>query len=235
MAANTKSSVITILPGFDPNKYTWDRNDDWIDKGSFGDVYKARSLGKHRLSLQEKGLPIELAVKEITVKPNWPEAKYLNSEWGLHGKCKFEHKNLTHIYFLMKEEKPNMTKLSIFMELCHGSLKDYRNTDKSLPELKHILKGVLSGLSYLHSMKVLHRDLKDANILLKRVTPDNDKIEECVIKITDLNISKVWITKILKGHLPLKVIFHQRLSSIKGHLPSKVIFHQSLSSIKGRL
>ena len=35
--------------------------------------------------------------------------------------------------------------------------------------------------------------------------------------------------------LPLKVIFHHRLSSIKGRLPSKVVFHQKLSSIKGCL
>ena len=126
-----------------------------------------------------------------------------------------------------------MTRWSIFMELCHGSLKDYRNTDKSLAELKHIFKGVLNGLAYLHSMRILHRDLKDANILLKRVTPDNDKIEECVIKITDLNISKVWIKKLPKGHLPSKVTFHQRSSFVKGRLPSKVVFCQRSSSIKG--
>ena len=39
----------------------------------------------------------------------------------------------------------------------------------------------------------------------------------------------------IKGCLPSKVFFHQRLSSIKGCLPSKVIFHRSSSSIKGRL
>ena len=35
-----------------------------------------------------------------------------------------------------------------------------------------------------------------------------------------------------EGHLPLKVVFHQRSSSTKGHLPPKVVFHQRLSSTK---
>ena len=39
----------------------------------------------------------------------------------------------------------------------------------------------------------------------------------------------------IKGHLSSKVIFHQRSSSIKGRLTSKVIFHQRSSSIKGCL
>ena len=39
----------------------------------------------------------------------------------------------------------------------------------------------------------------------------------------------------LIGHLPLKVVFHRRLSSIEGRLPSKVVFHRRSSSIEGRL
>ena len=38
-----------------------------------------------------------------------------------------------------------------------------------------------------------------------------------------------------KACLPLKVVFHQRLSSTKGHLPLKVVFHRRSSSTKGRL
>ena len=38
-----------------------------------------------------------------------------------------------------------------------------------------------------------------------------------------------------EGCLPLKVVFHHRLSSNKGCLPLKVIFHQRSSSSKGRL
>ena len=38
---------------------------------------------------------------------------------------------------------------------------------------------------------------------------------------------------IIKGHLPLKDVFHKKSHSIKGHLPKKVVFfHESLSSTK---
>ena len=39
----------------------------------------------------------------------------------------------------------------------------------------------------------------------------------------------------IKSHLPSKVIFHQRVSNIKGCLTSKVVFHQISSSIKGKV
>ena len=37
------------------------------------------------------------------------------------------------------------------------------------------------------------------------------------------------------GHLPLKVVFHPRLSSTKGRLPPKAVFHQKFSFTEGRL
>ena len=46
-----------------------------------------------------------------------------------------------------------------------------------------------------------------------------------------------YVVIFTKGHLPLKVIFHQRLSYIKGYLPSSElsVCHQRFSSIKGCL
>ena len=38
-----------------------------------------------------------------------------------------------------------------------------------------------------------------------------------------------------KGYLPPKVVFHRRLSSTESYLPPKVVFHQRLSSIEGYL
>ena len=43
--------------------------------------------------------------------------------------------------------------------------------------------------------------------------------------------SSIKVILQIGGHLPSKVIFHQRLSSIKGGPPSKVVFHQRSSSI----
>ncbi len=48
------------------------------------------------------------------------------------------------------------------------------------PEFEQAIRGVLSGLSYLHENHIIHRDLKAANVLFTGITP----------KITDFGISK---------------------------------------------
>lgn len=56
------------------------------------------------------------------------------------------------------------------MDYCaHGSLRDLMDQmDQPLEErvVAHVLRGALTGLAYLHSKKIIHRDIKAANILL---------------------------------------------------------------------
>jgi serine/threonine protein kinase len=54
--------------------------------------------------------------------------------------------------------------------------------DFSEEELRDILRGIVSGLDYLHAHNIIHRDIKPDNILM-------DIGKKC--KITDFNVSKM--------------------------------------------
>lgn len=87
-------------------------------------------------------------------------------------------------YFESFIEKNN---LNIIMEFCEGGdLANYIKKEKatSLPEIKiwKFLIQMCEGLAYIHSKKVLHRDIKSMNIFLS-------KQED--VRIGDLGVAKV--------------------------------------------
>lgn len=79
----------------------------------------------------------------------------------------------------------------IASELCRGTLDDYIKGSykgpKFVPE-KEILLQMAKGLAYLHSLKIVHRDIKPTNILIY-VTQDSD--ETPIVKLADFGLSKV--------------------------------------------
>eukprot|EP00045_Choanoeca_perplexa_P008252 m.76021 g.76021 ORF g.76021 m.76021 type:complete len:503 (-) comp14419_c0_seq2:166-1674(-) len=86
----------------------------------------------------------------------------------------YRHKNLVEYYqsFVVK------SKLWIVLELmdCGSMLDVLQHKEATAPRggilsemvVATVLKGVVSGLNYLHSISILHRDIKAGNILLNR-------------------------------------------------------------------
>jgi len=69
------------------------------------------------------------------------------------------------------EKKDNIVGvLYIQMELCIYTLKDWMNITKirKLDEIKGIMKQICDGVKYIHSMGLIHRDLKPTNIYFDR-------------------------------------------------------------------
>ncbi|RUS85308.1 hypothetical protein EGW08_006909, partial [Elysia chlorotica] len=71
----------------------------------------------------------------------------------------------------------------ILMELCHSSLRDMVQENRcglEVSQVKTITAQIISGLDFVHSKGILHRDLKPDNILLTDMG---------VIKLADFGLS----------------------------------------------
>ena len=75
------------------------------------------------------------------------------------------HTNIVHLFYVIQ----NSTSISLIMEYSSGKdLFDYLAAKKRLSEMEAcgLFQQLISGLDYLHKLKVAHRDLKPENLLL---------------------------------------------------------------------
>ncbi|KAJ9174796.1 hypothetical protein P3X46_013401 [Hevea brasiliensis] len=137
-----------------------------LGAGGFGDVYKGYAAGG-----------FFFAVKVIKIK-NKGEIDKIKQEVNLL--CQFSHPNIVKYYGTEEEE----SKVNIFLELIStGSLRQvYKCFKLKDSQVSHYSKQILEGLKYLHERKVVHRDIKCANILVD---------EKGCVKITDFGLARV--------------------------------------------
>ena len=158
-----------------------------IAEGGFSKVLLAT-----KLDTKEK-----CAIKKIdlSLTNNKQFKKYLNNEVFILNNIKNEH----IIKFF--EVKMGMNYLYLIFELCNGGdlqncLKEYLNKyNKPFSQeiVQHIMRQVISGFVYLHSNKILHRDIKLENLLVKFPTEEdkeNLNMLKCEIKITGFGFSR---------------------------------------------
>ncbi|XP_068187464.1 serine/threonine-protein kinase 10 [Antennarius striatus] len=147
-------------------------NDIWeiigeLGDGAFGKVYKARNKETGALA----------AAKQIETKCEEELEDYM-VEIDILAKC-----NHHYIVKLLDAFYHDHT-LWIMIEFCPGGAVDATmlELDRGLtePQIKVVCRQVLEALVYLHSMKIIHRDLKAGNILLML---DGD------IKLADFGVS----------------------------------------------
>eukprot|EP01091_Cochliopodium_minus_P011563 TRINITY_DN3311_c0_g2_i2.p1 TRINITY_DN3311_c0_g2~~TRINITY_DN3311_c0_g2_i2.p1 ORF type:complete len:925 (-),score=275.28 TRINITY_DN3311_c0_g2_i2:403-3177(-) len=144
------------------------RIDEKLGQGAYGAVFKAVQ--------RESGFV--LAIKEISdIDPL--NAEDVQKEIEILKKCK--NTNIVCYYGTCDKEG----KLWILMDYCAaGSVRDLierLNRPMKEVDIQTILVGTLKGLIYLHSQKIIHRDIKCGNILLT---------EKCEVKIADFGVSE---------------------------------------------
>lgn len=84
----------------------------------------------------------------------------------------------------------------VFDSLEGGNLASFlQKNPEGLTEEQcfQIMKGILSGLSYMHSKKIMHRDIKPENILFKKASSIFDENNVCIADFglaTTQNVTK---------------------------------------------
>ncbi|XP_074103142.1 serine/threonine-protein kinase msn isoform X8 [Cotesia typhae] len=145
-----------------------------VGNGTYGQVYKGRHTKTGQLAAIKVMDVTEDEEEEIKLEINVLK-KYSN------------HRNIATYYgaFVKKSPPGKDDQLWLVMEYCGaGSVTDLVKSTKgqSLKEewIAYISREILRGLSYLHSNKVIHRDIKGQNVLLT----DNAEV-----KLVDFGVS----------------------------------------------
>lgn len=129
-----------------------------LGKGSFAGVYRAESI--------HTGL--EVAIKMIDKKAMYKAGmvQRVQNEVKIH--CQLKHPSILELYNYFEDNNY----VYLVLEMCHnGEMNRFlknRRKPFSENEARHFMHQIITGMLYLHSHGILHRDLTLSNLLLTR-------------------------------------------------------------------
>ncbi|WAL60386.1 serine/threonine protein kinase [Thermocoleostomius sinensis] len=152
-------------------KYIIDRILGW---GGAGITYLAR---QHPTRPNEEWVVIKTLKDELRLDPKWAnyqtrlQQDFLNEALKL-ARCR--HPHVVQVRELIREETPEGTVDGMVMEYVQGMSLAERLGRGKLPEAEalHYIRQVGEALSIVHSLELLHRDVKPQNIMIRTGTSE---------------------------------------------------------------
>ena len=161
---------------------------DKIGKGSYGDVFRAKNKNTGEL----------VALKKIYIDNNYTDEEIEDSidlitkELKSMDICYNQNSVKLYDYFKNDEE------IVIIMELCDDNLENILNHKKSfkIEQIYNIMCQLNNTFKIMAKNRIIHRDLKLENILVKYINKEKD---DYIVKLTDYGVSRqVNTTQICK-------------------------------------
>ena len=152
-----------------------------IGAGPLGAVYKAKNI-------YLKNIVAIKMIKRIKEKEDEKEELYIKNQINILKKL--SHPNIVKMHEFYCNEKY----YQIIMEYCKkGELFQYIKQSFTEKQLAVIFYQILSGLSYLHSKDIIHKNIKLKNIMVLQKEEDiNSKEEYLWIKIIDFHTAEIF-------------------------------------------
>jgi len=147
-----------------------------IGQGTFGEVFKARcrtdknkivALKKILMENEKEGFPIT-ALREIRI------LQLLN------------HVNIVNLIEICRQYSRHKTTFYLVFDFCEHDLAGLLsniNVKFSLGEIKKVMQQMCEGLFYIHNNKIIHRDMKAANILITK---------QGILKLADFGLARAF-------------------------------------------
>ncbi|XP_065160185.1 cyclin-dependent kinase 9 [Atheta coriaria] len=151
-----------------------------IGQGTFGEVFKARdksnpnkyvAMKKVLMENEKEGFPIT-ALREIRILQL------------------LKHENVVNLIEICRTKATQFNKYRstfyLVFDFCEHDLAGLLsnvNVKFSLGEIKKVMQQLLNGLYYIHSNKILHRDMKAANVLITK---------NGILKLADFGLARAF-------------------------------------------
>lgn len=185
--------VVPVSMYLSPDSPVVNAFSDWVFMDRiFRMVQGTELLGKGTSATVHKALWFGIPVaKKTFYGPEHPD--YLNEAETLGG---LSHPNIMSMFCCAMDRR----KCSIVMELMDEDLHSFMerrldaNPDSppfSVFEAVDVILQIGEGVRYLHENRIVHRDLKSFNVLVKNILPPDLEVQYVLIKVADFGFAKI--------------------------------------------